>query len=89
MKKPTPMASKVASTTAAAKTPESRAQPNGTVKSYSAKRPIGVENSLKQELEDAVMNGLNGGSSVPVANTEEVPNGVNGHNDQQMFLNCT
>lgn len=83
VKKPAVPPTKLASVT---KTPEYRAQPNGTVKSYSSKRPIGVENSLKQELEDAVMNGLNGGvggaSPVASANTEEVPNVVNGHNGQ-------
>jgi len=54
------------------------AKSNGTVKSsYSAKRPIGVENSLKQELEDAVLNGQNGGA-LPIAGTDE---STNGHSD--------
>ena len=42
-------------------------------KSFSSKRSIGVENSLKQELEDAVMNGINGGSHSST-NPQEIVN---------------
>ncbi|KAI2804414.1 Protein phosphatase 1E, partial [Blomia tropicalis] len=54
---------------------------NGKPNVISIKRNIGVENSLKQELEDAVNNPINGNSTSSAASEELISssNGINGH----------